>query len=166
MLNPPVITLISGRTSNVANGTVTLDLAVGQQVLAGLENYDSLLFLINITNAGAATGQVNLYIEDSWDSGVTWDDLIASENITLGTTSGAQKFVVQGRSAPSVHTGTTITALDQGAAPTQEAMAAGSARQGPFGDRIRIRERVSGASGTPSGCVYSIHVVPMRSSLR
>jgi hypothetical protein len=166
MLNPPVIPLVRNRTSNVANGVVTLDLAVGAQVLAGLENYDSLLFLINVTNAGGATGTVTIFIEDSWDEGATWDDLVSSEAITLGTTSGAQKFVVQGRAAPSVHTGTTITALDQGAAPTQEAMAAGSARQGPFGDRIRIREKVASASGTPSGCVYSIHVVPMRSSLR
>jgi hypothetical protein len=166
MLNPPVIPLIKNRTSNVANGTVTLDLAVGQQILAGLENYDSLLVLINVTNAGAATGTVNIYIEDSWDSGVTWDDLISSKAITLGSTTGAQRFAVQGRAAAAGHTGTTITALDQGSAPTQESMSAGSARQGPFGDRIRIREKVSGASGSPSGCVYSIHVVPMRSSLR
>lgn len=168
MLNDSIIKLVSSRTSQIADGTidVPLDVKGGGLVFGGLENYDSLLVLIDVEDEGAATGQVNLFIEDSWAEGVAWDDLVASANITLGTTVGEQRFVVQGRLAPAIITGGSSSAYNQGSTPTQEAMTAASARQGPFGDRIRIREKVSSASGTPTGCVYSIYLIPCRSSLR
>jgi hypothetical protein len=162
MQNKAVTTLLSGRVSRVADGTGTVQLATGGDVFAGLQNYDSLLFLINVTDDGTATGALSIKIQDSWDSGTTWDDLVVSEAITLGSTSGAQRFFVQGRILSAVMTGTATTNVDQGSAPVSN-MAAGSARQGPFGDRIRIQETVSGSGGSPVGATYTITMIPCRS---
>lgn len=160
----PVVTLVSDRVAATTDGTTTVNLTnTKSPVLGGLQCYDSLIFLINVTAAGTATGTVNLYIQDSWDGGTTWDDLVSSLQLTLGTTTGAQRFVVQGRIAAATITTATSTALTMGSAPTQETLAAGSARQGPFGDRIRVREKVAGASGNPVGCTYTITVIPCRS---
>lgn len=151
-----VIKLVNSRTSEVADGSnvVPLDVPGGGLFFGGLENHESLLFIIDVENSGGMTGQVNLFIQDSWCLGEHWDDVVASANITLGTTSGVQRFVVQGRIA------TTIT---QASANSDGSLSAGTVRQGPFGDRIRVLEEVSGASGTPVGCVYSIYMVPCRS---
>lgn len=148
MVNPAVITLIEDQVSAVANGTNT------RAEYAGVQNYDSILILINVTDAGAATGQVNLYVQDSWDNGTTWDDVVASTNISLGTTTGTQRFVVQGQIA---------TSITQGTAVANGTLTAGTVRVGPFGDRVRLIEKVSGASGTPTGCTYTATMILRRS---
>lgn len=148
MIHSPVIVLAENRVSIVANGT---------EVSAhweGLHNFDSMLVLINVTDPGVATGTLNLFIQDSWDRGTTWDDLIASTAITLGTTVGVQRYVIQGRIA------TTIT---QGSAPSELALSAGTTRQGPFGDRFRLVEKLSGVMGTPTGATYTVTLIPCRS---
>ena len=150
----PVITLVSGQVSGVSNGTVTRTLADGSTVFGGLQNYDSFIALINVTAAGTATGTVNLYLQDSWDGGTTWDDVVASANLTLGSTIGTQRYVVQGRIA---------TSITQGSAVSTDALTAATVRSGPFGDRLRVQEKVSGASGSPVGCTYSITIIPCRS---
>lgn len=151
-----VIKLVNSRTSEVADGStvVPLDIPGDGTFFGGLENHDALLFVIDVEDAGGATGQVNLFIQDSWCLGEHWDDVVASANITLGTTSGVQRFVVQGRIA---------TSITQGSANSDGSLSAGTVRSGPFGDRIRIVEEVSGASGTPSGCVYSVYMITCRS---
>lgn len=164
MQNRPVITLVSGRVSGVSNGTTTVPINGTQDTeFAGLQNYDSLLFLINVTAAGTATGTVNIRIQDSWDGGTSWDDIVSSLQLTLGSTTGTQRFVVQGQIAAATITTATSTALTMGSAVVNGTLAAGSARQGPFGDRIRIRETIAGASGSPVGATYSIHMIPKRS---
>lgn len=166
MQNKPVITLVTDRVAHVVNGTVTvpLDNAAGAgEVFAGLQNYDSLLVLINVTAGGTATGTINIRIQDSWDGGTTWDDMVSSAQLTLGGAAGKQRFWVQGRIAPATHTTTTSTLSTQGSAPSVDALAASSARVGPFGDRIRIRETMAGASGSPVGATYTITVIPCRS---
>lgn len=155
MINKPIITLVASRVSGVANGTVTVPLDAGGSAYAGLQNYDSLLVLINVTAAGTATGTVNIYLQDSWDGGATWDDVVSSAQLTLGGSTGTQRYVVQARIA---------TTATQGSAVSNGALTAASARQGPFGDRIRIRETVAGASGSPVGATYSISLVPCRSA--
>lgn len=155
MINAQQITLVSGRVSGVTNTTVTVPLVDGVTSFAGLGNYQSLIFLINFTAGGTATGTVNLYIEDSLDGGTTWSDMVSSVQFVLGAAASKQLFIIQGQIA------TTIT---QGAAPAVETLAAGTVRSGPFGDRIRIREKVAGTAGTPVGCTYSISLIPNRSA--
>lgn len=165
MINKAVIPLVAGRVSGITNGTTTVPLLADNKAdfLAGLQNYDSLLILINVTAAGTATGTVNIYIQDSWDNGTTWDDLVSSAQLTLGTTTGTQRYWIQGRIAPAVHTTTTSTLSTQGSAVSNGALAASSARVGPFGDRLRVRETVASISGSPVGATYSITIIPCRS---
>jgi hypothetical protein len=163
MINKAVINLVTGRVSAVANGTRTVSLDGGGEVYAGLQNYDSILVLINVTAAGSATGTVNIYIQDSWDGGATWDDMVSSAQLTLGTTTGTQRYWVQARIAPATHTTTTSTLSTQGSAVSNAALAASSARVGPFGDRLRVRETIAGASGSPAGATYTITIIPCRS---
>lgn len=159
-----VIPLVAARTSGITNGTTTVPLGdTKDNAFAGLQNYDSILFLINVTAAGTATGTVNIYIQDSWDGGTTWDDMVSSAQLTLGTTTGTQRYWVQGQIAPATHTTTTSTLSTQGSAVSNGALAASSARVGPFGDRIRVREVVAGIGGTPAGCTYSITAIVCRS---
>ena len=159
----PVITLVSDHVAAVsADAAFDVQLADGSYQFVGLQDYNSLIFLINVTDEGTATGTVNIRILDSWDGGTTWDTLVSSLQLTLGTTTGTQRFVVQGQIAAATITTATSTALTQGSAVTTT-LAAGSARQGPFGDRIKIVETIAGTGGTPVGATYSIHMIPNRS---
>ena len=158
MIHTPVIKLVTSRVSEITDGTVT----VPGSEYGGLQNYDSLLILINVTAAGTASGTVNIRIQDSWDGGTSWDDIVSSLQLTLGSTTGTQRFVVQGNIAAATITTATSTALTMGSAVVSN-LAAGSARQGPFGDRIRVRETVASTSGTPVGATYTITVIPKRS---
>lgn len=157
MINQAVVPLVTGRVSGITDATVTVPMNSsigGGTVFAGLQNYDSLIFLINVTAAGTATGTVNIYIQDSWDGGTTWDDMVSSVQLTLGTTTGTQRFVIQGRIASTITQATAVSVA---------ALSAGTVRGGPFGDRIRIREKVAGTSGSPAGATYTITMIPCRS---
>lgn len=149
MNNPVVITLAAAQVSAIADGTTT------RAIYSGLEHYDALLVLIRVSAAGTATGTVNLYLQDSWDNGTSWDDVLASSNITLGSTTGTQRFVIQGRIA---------TSITQASAVSNTALAAGTVRSGPFGDRVRLQEKVASASGSPVGCTYTVTLIPLRGS--
>lgn len=148
MIHAPVIFLANSRVSRVTNGN-------GEVVRwSGLHNFDAFTVLINVTNAGTLAGTLTLYLQDSWDSGTTWDDVVASTTITLGTTTGTQRYVVQGRIA---------TTIAQGSAVSNLALGAGNARQGPFGDRLRLVEKLEGAAGSPVGATYTVTIIPCRS---
>jgi hypothetical protein len=135
------VTLQGSQTSGVANATTT------RTTTTGLGIYCEALILINVTGGGVATGTLQLYLEDSVDGGTTWHDLVSSNTFTFGAATTTQLFAVSGRLA---------TSLTQGAAATVETLAAGTVRQGPFGDRIRVREKVSGIGGSPTGVTYTI----------
>jgi hypothetical protein len=91
-----------------------------------------------------------LFLQDSVDGGTTWNDLISSNTFTFGSSGTTQLFCLVGDSA---------TSHPPGSAQQLETLAAGTARQGPFGDRIRVREKVSGVSGSPTGPTYVISSV-------
>lgn len=148
MIHAPVIFLIQDRVSNITNGTVQ----VAQW--GGLHNFDAFTVLINVTNSGTATGTLTLFLQDSWDSGTTWDDVVSSTAITLGSTTGTQRYVIQGRIA---------TSITQGSAVSNAALTAGTTRQGPFGDRLRLMEKIASISGTPAGATYTVTIIPCRS---
>lgn len=142
-----VITLQASQVSGVANATTT------RTTTTGLDPHNDLDVLINITNAGAATGTLQLFLEDSADGGTTWDDLVSSNTFTFGAALTTQRFKVSGRLA---------TSIVQGSACQQETLAAGNVRYGPWGERIRVREKVSGVAGSPTGVTYTITAVPKR----
>jgi hypothetical protein len=113
--------------------------------------------LINITAGGTATGTLQLWIEDSADGGTTWDDLVSSLTFALGAAPITQRFfVVAEGGVPSIVTTATATVITQGSAAATETLAAGSARQGPFGPLWRVREKITAPSGSPVGATYTI----------
>lgn len=142
-----IITLQASQTSGVTNTTTS------RTTTTGLDPYNDLDILINITGAGAATGVLQLFLQDSADGGTTWDDLVASNTFTFGAGVTTQRFKISGRLA---------TSILQGSAAAIETLAAGNVRYGPFGDRIRVREKVSGVSGSPTGVTYTITAVATR----
>lgn len=139
------------QTSGIANATVTRNQAQLPTPCQG-----SLELVINILTAGTATGTLQIWIEDSVDAGTTWDDLVSSLTYALGAGATTQRFFISGDIVPSTITTAASSNITQGSVQTQEALAAGSARQGPFGDRLRVREKISGASGSPAGANYYI----------
>jgi hypothetical protein len=141
------LTLQASQVSGVVNATTT------RTTTTGLDLYNNLAILINITNAGAATGTLQLFLEDSIDGGTTWDDLVSSPTFTFGGSLTTWLFVIAGHLA---------TSRPQGQAAQQETLAAQSARQGAFGERIRVREKVSGVGGSPTGVTYTITAVAKR----
>ena len=139
------IALQASQTSTIANGTTT------RTTTTGLGIYNQLDILLNITAGGAATtGTLAIFLEDSADGGTTWDDVVSSVVFTFGSAAATQRFMLQGRIA------TTIT---QGTAAATETLAAGTVRQGPFGDRIRVREVVGAITGGVTGVTYTINAV-------
>lgn len=140
-----LITIQAPQVAGIVATTVTRD-----TILLASTNYGTLDVLIRFTATGTATGAVQLFLEDSADGGVTWDDLISSNAFTFGAAVSSQHFFV---------TGDILTTATSGAAPAIETLAAGTTRQGPFGDRIRVREKVTGPSGSPVGPTYTITAV-------
>lgn len=148
------IVLQASQVSAIANGTTT------RTITTGLGIYKTLDILISITAGGTATGTLQLFLEDSADGGTTFDDLCSSLTFTFGAAVTTQRFFVNGYSAPGLLTGSAAVAnLTQGGVAAVETLAAGSARQGPWGDRIRVREVVSAVAGSPVGPSYTINCV-------
>lgn len=121
-----------------------------RNTVTGLIACKALDVLINITATGTATGTLQIFLEDSADGGTTWDDMVASNTFAFGASVINQRFYVNGFIASTATSGS-ATAI--------ETLAAGTTRQGPFADRIRVREKVSGPSGSPVGPTYTITAV-------
>ena len=131
------------RTAAVTNGnTVIFDRPA--DVSQGIN------LLIKYLATGAATGTVQFFLQDSNDGGLTWDDVVASKTYAFGTaivtaTNETERYLV----ALSIDTGIT-----QGSVVSSLALSAGTVRKGPLGGRIRLVERITGVSGSPTGCQY------------
>lgn len=156
ILPSQLITLQASQVSGITATTTT------RQTTVNLDGWVNADILINITAGGTATGTLQLYIEDSADGGTTWDDLVSSLTFAFGAAPVTQRFFVSGRLIPSTVTTATSTNITQGSAAAAETLAAGTARQGPIGNRLRIREKVSGPSGSPVGPTYTITAVLTR----
>jgi hypothetical protein len=143
-------TLASGQVSGVVNATNTISTIGDSGVNSSPGLFDTLEVLINVTAGGTATGTVALYIQDSFDGGTTWDDVVSSNTFALGAAAVNQRFFVQGKIA---------TTATQGSPTASETLTAGTVRNGPFGDRFRLREKVSAVAGSPVGCTYSVSIV-------
>lgn len=141
------VTLQASQVSGITNTTTT------RTTTTGLGRYTDLDILIKFTAGGAATGTLQIFIQDSADGGTTFDDLVSSNTFTFGAAATSQRFTISGRVAST---------RAQGIAPVTETLSAGSAHQGPWGDRLRIREKVSGVSGSPTGVTYTIIAIAKR----
>jgi hypothetical protein len=136
-----IVTLQASQVSGVSNATTT------RTTSTGLGPYTDAAILINITAGGTATGTLQLFLEDSCDSGTTWQDWIADATFTFGAAVTSRIYYIAGKQSSTAA---------QGAVPAVETLAAGVTRQGPFCDRIRVREKVSGTAGSPVGATYTI----------
>ena len=136
------VTLQASQTAAVAAGTTT------RTTTTGLGIYTMAIILINITAGGTAGTTLQLFLQDSIDGGTTWNDLVSSNTFTAGSAGTTQVFSLAGLLA---------TSQAQGSAQTLETMTAGQARTGPWGDRIRVREKITGSGGT--GITYVISAV-------
>jgi hypothetical protein len=143
------------QVSGVAATTLTRNTV--QLAPAGTQS--TVAILINITASGTATGTLQIWIQDSVDGGTTWDDLVSSNTFALGAATTTQRFFIAGDVIPSSIATATATNLTQGSAVANETMAVATARQGPFGDRLRVREKITGPSGSPVGATYTITAV-------
>lgn len=149
-----LVTIQPSQVSGIAATTLTRN-----TVTLRPGGFEQATFLINITAAGTATGTLQLYIQDSRDGGTTWDDLVSSLTFAFGASLTTQRFFVSGAVVPATITTATSTTITQGSAQAIETLAAGSARQGPWGDMLRVREKVSSPSGSPVGATYTITAV-------
>lgn len=143
--NSTWVTIQGSQTSGITNTTTTRN-----TIVFGNPGYKTVEVLLNITGAGVATGGVQVYLQDSVDGGTTWDDVISSNVFVFGAALTTQRFFVNGEIA---------TTATQGSAVSNEALTAGTVRNGPFGDRWRVREKVANISGTPTGVTYVITAV-------
>lgn len=139
--------LLASQLSAVTNSTNV------RSTITGLGKYVDLQIIIEILSAGAGTGVLRLWIQDSCNGGTNFDDMVASNSFTFGATVTNQVFTVSGRIA---------TSKVQGSRTTQQELGPGQARQGPWGDRIQVVEQVSGVSGSPTGVTYKITAVGKR----
>lgn len=140
------LVLQPARAALIVNGTTTTN-----TVFIGVTTaVSSIDILMNISTTGTATGTLQVWLEDSADGGVTWDDLVSSNTFAFGAAIITQHFFL---------TGDIATTGTQGAAAAVETLAAGTVRQGPFGDRIRVREKITAIGGSPVGPTYTITAV-------
>jgi len=146
-----VITIQPSQVSGIAATTLTRNTVV---LPPGVQSTADIL--INITAGGTATGTLQIWLQDSADGGTTWDDLVSSNTFVLGAAAVTQRFFIAGDIIPSTIATATSTNITQGSAVANETMAVATARQGPFGDRIRVREKLTGPAGSPVGATYTI----------
>lgn len=149
-----LVTIQASQVAGVAATTLTRN-----TVTLRPGGFEQASFLINITAGGTATGTLQLYIQDSRDGGTTWDDLVSSLTFAFGAAVTTQRFFVSGSAVPATITTAASTNITQGSVQAIETLAAGSARQGPWGDMLRVREKVSGPAGSPVGPTYTITAV-------
>src|SRR5262245_55388181 len=125
--------LQASQVAAAATGTTT------RTITTGLGNYIDASIVINVTSGGSGVGTLRLYLEDSFDGGTTWNDL-AAYAFTFGAAGTTGLFLISGRQP---------TSQAFGSAQATETMVAPMIRVGPWGDRIRVREKVAFTSGTP-----------------
>lgn len=142
------ILLQPSQVSATANGTTT------RATTSGLDVYTDLDILINFTAGGTAVGgTVQLFLEDSSDGGTTWDDLASSNAFTIGGSAATQHFFIAGKIA---------TSATQGGAAAAETLTAGTVRAGPWGNQLRVREKIASANTITVGATYTITAVVKR----
>lgn len=135
-------------TSPAAPGTTPVTLATG------VAKWDKMR--LDVTLRGATGGTLDVYIQDSWDEGVTWND-VAHFTQLAGGASAASASV-----APSDGAGAIVAIGIGTAAAPGVALAANTAVNGRWGDRLRV-VFVAG-SGTSAGAAQTLTLHAWRSA--
>jgi hypothetical protein len=109
--------------------------------------FEALCAILEFTApSGGMGGTLNVYVQGSWDQGVTWWDLVAFTQLASGAATVRQKISPIGSN--------TIVTVGKNTSP---ALAAGTCAGGPWGDQIRALY-VAG-SGTTTGATVSVYIV-------
>jgi hypothetical protein len=82
----------AAQVSAIVNGTTT------RSTVKLKRTFTCADIIINVTGAGAATGTLQLFLQDSLDGGTTWNDLVASKTFTFGATVASQTYSLYGGS--------------------------------------------------------------------
>lgn len=115
--------IVSGRTSAIANGTTTVPLAnPGTTTIQGSPSNASMKLafgrpamlrggqiVVSVTAGGAATGNLQIFVEDSFDNGATWNDLAASKVFAFGGSVQQQVLQLYGTQNPGPGTIRSVT---------------------------------------------------------
>lgn len=113
------------------------------------EVLEAAVFILDVTVAGSLVGDtLNVYVQHSWDDGVSFDDFVSFTQI-LGN-GGAKKllgFWVLYGGAPS-------TPMK---APQDAALTAGTVQQGPISPAWRVKWVIGNGGGTHS-FTFSVNV--------
>lgn len=147
----PKMILQPSITSTIVNGTVTRNSGIRIP-----DFVEMISILLTLAAGSVVTGNLNLFLQDSVDEGVTWDDLVAFSTFAFGAAAVTQRALIQCSGIPSTILAAAVTNITQCSPAQQEAMAAGTVRQGPIGSLFRVREKVSAIAGGPTGVTYSI----------
>lgn len=79
------ITIQAPTIAQIVNGTITAG-------TAALPACQQLEIRLNVTTTGTATGTLQIFLEDSTDNGLTWNDLVATNTVTFGAAVSTQRF--------------------------------------------------------------------------
>lgn len=131
--------------------------AVSATTIKGLEAFDSIAVYATIT--GATGGTLDVYLQSSWDDGVTWYDYAAFPQVAAAGAARTYAVVVPGC---TVTDATTVVAKGSLGTPGV-ALAAGTVVGGPWGKWMRVVYK-AGAS-TSAGAAQSILFVGMKQSV-
>lgn len=87
------VTIQASQVAAITNGTTTRTTTFLQNTGA-----KDVAFLLNITGAGAATGTLQVFLQDSLDGGTTFNDLAAFNTFTFGASVTTQTLNLYGSS--------------------------------------------------------------------
>ncbi len=104
----------------------------------GLQTYDAIKGRVTIT--GVTGGTLNIYVQQSWDAGVTWDDCAAFTQAAAAAAATTYDFsIVLDSTIRTIKSGTLATAVP--------VLTAGTICAGPWAPLLRL-VATTGASTT------------------
>lgn len=115
---------------------------------------DTYVILAQLTAGSVST--LNVYIQESWNQGTTWEDVAAFVQLTAAQTKNYRLVLPSAGTATTVGVGTVSSA-----AP---ALAAGSFADGPWGPWLRLVS-VTGSGANAATVNQVLHVVAWRQSM-
>lgn len=118
--------------------------------------YDKLVLVSTLT--GMSVGTLDLYIEDSWDGGVTWYQVAHFTQIA-----GAAAAAIKRQTVPYPGTGTAVITGQSTLGVPSLVLAAGTFCESPWGPLLRIIA-VTGAGANAAPVVQTLAFIPWQQS--